>query len=44
MQDSVETVSGYPGQPRNGLSGSSRSDPVFKISRSDPYSGLDHMC
>ena len=32
---------GYPGQPGHILSGSSGSDPVHKISRSDPDSALD---
>ena len=44
--DRVETGSGhlgYRGQPGHVLSGSSRSDPVYKISGSDPDSALDHM-
>ena len=34
---------GYPGQPSHFLSGSSGSDPVYKISRSDPDSAMDHV-
>ena len=34
---------GYPGQPGNVLSGFSKSDPVYKISGSDPDLVLDHM-
>ena len=34
---------GYPGQPDQVLSGSSGSDPVYKISGSDPDSILNHM-
>ena len=36
----VETGSGHPGHV---LSGSSRSDPVYKISRFDHDSAVDHM-
>ena len=39
----VETGSGHPGQPGHVLSGSSGSDPVYKISGSDPDSLLDHV-
>ena len=34
---------GYPGQPGHILSGSSMSDPVYKISRYDPDYALNHM-
>ena len=37
----IETGSGHLG---HGLSGSSGSDPVYKISGSDPDSALNHMC
>ena len=40
----VETGSGHPGQPGHILSGSSGSDPLYKISGSDPDSTLYHMC
>ena len=33
---SVETGSGHPGQPGHIFSGSSGSDPVYKLSGSDP--------
>ena len=42
----VETGSGYPGhlgQPCHVLSGSSGSDPVYKISGSDPDSVLNRV-
>ena len=39
----VETGLGHPGQPGHILSGSSGSDPVYKISGSDPNSVLDHV-
>ena len=39
----VEIGLGYPGQLGHVLSGSSGSDPVYKISGSDPDSALDHM-
>ena len=39
----VETGSGHPGQPGHVLSGSSRSDPVYKIFGSDPNSALNHV-
>ena len=39
----VETRSGHLDQPGHVLSGLSGSDPVYKISRSDPDSALDHM-
>ena len=39
----VETGSGHPGQLCHLLSGSSRSDPVYKISGSDPDSALHHV-
>ena len=43
---SVETGSGHPGhpgQPGHVLSGSTGSDPLYKISGSDPDSALDHV-
>ena len=46
LQIRVETGSGHPGhpgQPGHVLSGSSGSDPVYKISGSDPDSLLDHV-
>ena len=42
----VETGSGHPGNPGHPghiLSGSSGSDPLYKISGSDPDSALDHV-
>ena len=39
----VETGSGHPGQLGHVLSGSSGSDPIYKISGSDPDSALNHM-
>ena len=39
----VETRSGYPGQLSQVLSGSSGSDPVYKISGFEPDSTLDHI-
>ena len=47
VQIRVETGSGYPGyqgQLGHVLSGSSRFDPVYKISGSDSDSALDHVC
>ena len=35
---------GYLGQPADVLTRSSKSDPVYKISGSDPDSALNHMC
>ena len=46
MNYRVETGSGhlgYPGQPGHVLSGSSGSYPIYKISRSDLDSALDHL-
>ena len=46
MYDRLETGSGHPGylgQPGHILSKSSKSDPVYKILRSDPDSALDHV-
>ena len=39
----VETGSGHPGYPGHVLSGSSGSDAIYKISKSDPDSALDHV-
>ena len=39
----VETGSGHPGHPGHILSGSSGSDPVYKLSGSDPDSTLNHV-
>ena len=39
----VETRSGHLGQPGHILSGSSGSDPLYKISGSDPNSALYHV-
>ena len=39
----VETGSGYLGQLGHVLFGSSGSDPVYKISKSDPDSTLDRV-
>ena len=41
----IYRLSGHPGYPQLGhvLSGSSGSDPVYKISRSDLDSALDHV-
>ena len=40
----VETGSGHPGHPGHIFSGSSRSDPDYKISGSDPDAALYHVC
>ena len=39
----VETGSGHPGHPGHILSGSSGSDPVYKLSGSDLDSTLNHV-
>ena len=43
MHTRVETGSGHPGHPGHILSGSSGSDPLYKLSGSDPDSTLYHM-
>ena len=46
MRNRIETGSthlGYPGQTGHILPGSSWSDPVYKISKSDLDSALNHM-
>ena len=40
----VVTGLGYSGRIDHVLSGSSGSDPVYRISWSDPDSALDHVC
>ena len=40
----AETRSGHPGQLGHVLSGSSRSDMVYIISRCDLDSAVDHEC
>ena len=39
----VETGSGHPGHPGHILSGSSGSDPLYKLSGSDPDPTLNHV-
>ena len=44
VQPSVATGSGHPDHPGHILPGSTGSDPLYKISESDPDFAWDHMC